>query len=164
MPIHKVTPAKDSSYETSVSASSKDGSGKAIVAVVIIIAALAIAGCVWMFIKYSSAKKQINSLTTPQGQQEMAKKEVQDLLNKIKVHIVLPEGEEPTIATITDADALKKEQAFYRDAKNGDKVVIYMQEKKAIIYNEEKDVLVNVGPIFVNDNTSTPQISDEDTD
>lgn len=128
--------------------------------ILLIIAVMALTGCLVMFVKYSVAKKRINSLTTPQGQQDLAKMEVKALLDKVSKHIVLPTDEEPTVASITDADALKTEQAFYKDAKNGDKVIIFMQAKKAIIYNEENDILVNVGPIFMNE-TSTPTTTTE---
>lgn len=160
MPIHKVNLAKEDFRESTPSAHHKEPtgsgvSGKAIMVVVIIVAALAVAGCAWMYLKYSAAKKQVSALATPQGQQELAKKEIQALLEKIGKHIVLPAGEEPTVATVTNADILKNEQAFYRDAQNGDKVIVYMQAKKAIIYNEAKDILVNVGPIFINEAAST---------
>jgi hypothetical protein len=72
---------------------------------------------------------------------------------KVRRHIVLPENETPIMATIEKADELAKTQPFYAGAVNGDKVLIYQQAAKAIIYNLAKDVLVNVGPVFM-DKTS----------
>jgi len=155
MPIQKV---KNTQFnESSVEPSCNDPkiSGKIALIIMIIIAAAALGGCAWLYTKYTAVKQQASALATPAGQQEMAKLEVQALLDKIGKLIVLPAGEEPTVATITDADALKKEQQFYQDASNGDKVVIYVQAKKAVIYNEAKNILVNVGPIFVNEQAST---------
>ncbi len=165
MPIRKVSAVSDvqnaQPSHREPAKKEENSAGTAAMVIVIIIAVLAVAGCVLMYLKYSIAQKKINEMATPQGQQEMAKKEVQDILKKIGAHIVIPTDEEPTIATVTDADALKKEQPFYRDAQNGDKVIIFMQAKKAIIYNEGKDILVNVGPIFVNE-TETPAANVED--
>lgn len=157
MPIQRVIPAKNASYEPAADDSDRKSpaSGTAVMVIVIIVALLAMAGCVWLYLKYSNVKKQMNVLASPQGQQEIAKQEAKVLLEKVGKLIVLPIGEEPTIATITDADSLKKEQEFYKDALNGDKVIIYMQTKKAIIYNEAKNILINVGPIFVNDGATT---------
>lgn len=158
MPIRKVTPMSETGsihpeHESIKKEESNNGIGALVV--VIIIAVLAATGCVFMYLKYSSAQNKIKDLTDPQAQQEMAKKEAQTLVAKVGKLIMLPAGEEPTIATVTDVDALKKEQPFYRDAQNGDKVIIYMQAKKAIIYNEARDILVNVGPIFLNEDSNS---------
>ena len=158
MPIHKVSPVRNTQSDSpSVQPSCNDPkiSGKVALIIMVIVAVAALGGCAWLYVKYTAVKQQASALATPAGQQEIAKKEVQALLDKIGKLIVLPAGEEPTVATITDADALKKEQQFYQDASNGDKVVIYVQAKKAIIYNEAKNILVNVGPIFVNEPAST---------
>ncbi len=64
--------------------------------------------------------------------------------------MLLPEGELPVMATVTNAEDLKKEQAFYADVLNGDKVLIYVQNQKAIIYSPSRDVIVNVGPVVPN--------------
>jgi heme/copper-type cytochrome/quinol oxidase subunit 2 len=158
MPIRKVTPMSGTGSvhpEHESIKKEENNNGIAALVVVIIIAVLAAAGCVFMYLKYSSAQNKIKTLTDPQVQQEMAKKEAQTLVAKIGKLIMLPADEEPTIATVTDVDALKKEQPFYRDAQNGDKVIIYMQAKKAIIYNEARDILVNVGPIFLNEDSNS---------
>lgn len=75
-------------------------------------------------------------------------KETKELIDKISRHIVLPD-EKPVVATIEDKDILVKEQQFYKDAANGDYLIIFPQAAKAIIYSKEKDVLVNVGPLIV---------------
>jgi hypothetical protein len=129
--------------------------------ILILIAVLATAGFGLMLKKYIETKKQLAIITSVEGQKEIAKKEVSALLEKVGKLIVLPLGEEPTVATITDAEALKKEQSFYSDARNGNRVIIYMQAKKAIIYDEEKNILINVGPIFLNEETESPPVGYE---
>jgi uncharacterized protein HemX len=129
--------------------------------ILILIAIIAIAGFVWSFKKYVDTKKQLTAVTSVEGQQEMAKQEVQKLLEKVGKLIILPADEEPTVATIADVDALKKEQSFYADAQNGNKVLIYMQAKKAIIYDEERNILINVGPIFMNENIAPASTDSE---
>lgn len=104
------------------------------------------AGFVWSFLNYKEAQKQILYLSSPEAREELSKKEIEETVAKVKKHIILPE-EEPVVATIIDADSLKQQQAFYKDAVNGDKLLIY--KEKAIIYNPTSDVLVNVGPVNI---------------
>jgi len=60
--------------------------------------------------------------------------------------MVLPEGETPTIATVSDPDKLK-DQAFFAHAKTGDKVLIYAKAKKAILYSPTDNRIVEVAAI-----------------
>ncbi len=68
--------------------------------------------------------------------------------------ITLPEGEEPTVATITDIEKLK-DQTFFQKAKNGDKVIIYTNAKKAILYDPIARKIIDVAPV----NIGTPSAS-----
>lgn len=110
----------------------------------------------WSFYKYTQTKKQLMQVSSIEGQKAIAQKEVNALLEKVKKHMVLPEGEEPVVATVTDKEALSKEQPFYANAHNGDRVIAYMTARKAIIYDPIRDVIVNAGPIYV-DNTAGQQ-------
>ncbi len=55
---------------------------------------------------------------------------------------MLPE-ENPTIATVTDKEKLSG-QAFFQKAENGDKVIIYRQSGKAILYRPGIKKIVDV--------------------
>lgn len=141
----------------------KNGGNKFGLFILILIALIAILGFVWSFKKYVDTKKQLTAVTSVEGQQEIAKKEIHQLLDKVGKLIVLPADEEPTVATIADVEALRKEQSFYSDAQNGNKVLIYMQAKKAIIYDEERNILINVGPIFLNENEGGTAPTEEES-
>jgi hypothetical protein len=71
-----------------------------------------------------------------------------DILTRLSAVMILPEGEKPSISTVTDAEGLKNGATFYRDAENGDKILVYAQSGKIIIYREADDLIVNVGPII----------------
>lgn len=76
----------------------------------------------------------------------------QGLLAEINKTYKLPLDEQPTIVTIKDQDQLK-DQTFFKDAKNGDKLVMYSNAKLAIIYRAAEHKLINVGPINYNETT-----------
>lgn len=82
------------------------------------------------------------------------KKEILDLVKRIERHILLPEGETPSIATIVNIDSLKI-NPFYANAKNGDKVLIYFQAKKAYIYNPEMDLIINMAPVLTENSAAS---------
>lgn len=127
----------------------KSGKLGRIVLITIIVILVGIAAASSYF--YYQAQKKITELSSIKGQQMLAQKEVESLLTQVGKHMVLPEKEKPTVATVTDVKALKKNQPFFENAQNGDKVIVYVQARKAIIYNPERDVIVNVGAVAVDE-------------
>ena len=77
-----------------------------------------------------------------------AQKQIQDVVAKVAKLIELPQNEQPTLATVSDVNKLK-DQPFFKNAKNGDKVLIYAKNKKAIIYRPSSNKLVEVVSINV---------------
>jgi len=80
--------------------------------------------------------------------QDVAQKEVEAVITKVGKLIVLPEGETPTLATVSDPEALKS-QPFFAKAAKGDKVLIYTNARKAILYNPESNKIVEVAPVNI---------------
>jgi hypothetical protein len=101
----------------------------------------------WAFVNYKNAQKTIAQLSTPDGQQEKAQEEVQKYVEQVSKLMVLSSEEQPLLATVQDADGLKKEQAFFKDAQDGDIVLIY--QDKAILYSEVRGKIINVGPVYL---------------
>lgn len=69
------------------------------------------------------------------------------IIAKVSKLLVLPSGEEPALATITDTKKLTN-NAFLAKAKNGDKVLLYAKNQKAIIYRPSLNKIVDIGPIL----------------
>lgn len=128
--------------------------GKVLIAIVIIVLVALIAAVAYLGWNWLEMRKQFQKMTMPAGIQELQKKQNQEILDKIAKHIVLPSGEEPIIATVTDAAALKKESDFYQSAKNNDIVIIYTKAKKAYLYDPDRDIILNVGPVITEESTS----------
>jgi len=80
----------------------------------------------------------------------IAQQEVADLVVKVGKLVVLPAEEKPTIATVSDPEALK-DQLFFANAVKGDKVLIYAQAKKAILYSVSMNKIIEVAPLNIGD-------------
>jgi hypothetical protein len=90
-----------------------------------------------------------------QDPQKTVREETQKLLERVGALMVLPEGEQPTIATVNDAEKLRS-QPFFANAKNGYKVFIYANAKKAILFDPANNKIVEVAPVNIG-NTSAPK-------
>jgi hypothetical protein len=86
--------------------------------------------------------------------QLMAQKEVEELVLEVGQFLVLPADETPTIATVTDPAKLQ-EQSFFMNAEVGDKVLLYTNAKKAILYRPSTQKIIEVAPINLGDDTQT---------
>lgn len=117
---------------------------------VIIVVILALIGlAAYYYWRYQEIQKLVNNPT------ELAKSEVEDIINRVGKLMVLPKGEEPTLATVSDKSKLAK-QSFFSKAENGDKILFYIKAKKAIIYRPSSNKIIEVAPITVgNDQEAT---------
>lgn len=75
-----------------------------------------------------------------------------EIINKVSKLIELP-SETPTIASITDKTKLQ--DTFFARSQNGDKVLIFQSSKKAIIYRESINKIIDVGAISIENRPST---------
>ncbi len=69
-----------------------------------------------------------------------------EVVKRVSRHIVLPSGEQPTVATVSDASKVRN-QAFFSNAASGDKVLVYAQAKKAYLYRPSIDRMIEVAPL-----------------
>lgn len=90
--------------------------------------------------------RQATSTTRAQA---ATQKDNADLVEKVGKLIVLPEGETPSVATVTDPEKLKKDQPFFVNAQVGDKVLIYATARKAIMYSPKDNRIVEVAPLLI---------------
>jgi len=69
------------------------------------------------------------------------------LIEDVSEIMVLP-NETPVIATIENIEEVK-DQPFFKNAQNGDKVLAFIQSKKAILYRPSTNQIIEVGPILI---------------
>lgn len=58
-------------------------------------------------------------------------------------------SDKPTVATVTDISKLQG-QEFFRNAQNGDRVLVFSASRVAIIYRRQNHAIINFGPITAN--------------
>ena len=80
---------------------------------------------------------------------EVTREQVKELVAQISQFMVLPDGEIPTVATVSDVSKLQG-QPFFEKAKQGDKVLIYSGARKAILYDPIARKIVEVAPVNLN--------------
>lgn len=80
--------------------------------------------------------------------QKLAQDEVDEVVERVKQIMVLPEGEQPTLATVADPTRLQ-DQPFFANAKVGDQVLLYANARKAILYDPAANKIVEVAPINI---------------
>ena len=82
-----------------------------------------------------------------QNPQKIAQEEVANAVASVGKLIVLPD-EQPTIATVNDPAKLK-DQLFFAKSAKGDKVLIYTNARKAILYSPSQNKIVEVAPLNI---------------
>jgi hypothetical protein len=92
--------------------------------------------------KYKQAEKRLRDASV------VAQEDVKILLDKVGKLVKLPEGEIPTVATVSDIEKLKN-QEFFAKAKVGYRVLLYSQAKKAVLYDPIENKVVEMGPLII---------------
>lgn len=119
----------------------------------IVVLILALAGLSFTFYRKSDIlaqeleklSVQMEQLQTGNNPESIA--EAKAIVEKVRVHIVIPGEVEPTVATIVDVDALKANNQFYASAKNGDHLVV--TPTRAILYDPDRDIILDVVPVQI---------------
>lgn len=74
------------------------------------------------------------------------------IIQKVAALYMIPTNEEPTVARIQDKNKLEN-QDFFKNASNGDYLLVYQKNKVALVYREQNNKLVNVGPVNIENNS-----------
>lgn len=86
---------------------------------------------------------QMEQLQTGNNPQNVAAAKA--IVERVRRHIMISTTVEPTVATIVDVNTLKARNDFYKDAKNGDNLIV--TPTRAILYDPDKDIILDVVPV-----------------
>jgi len=109
-----------------------------------------VAGGIWFAYDYSQLRNENKQLSDPQ---QAARQATAVLVAEVGALTDLPAGETPTVATVSDVSKLKN-QAFFANAQNGDKVLIYTQAKRAYLYRPSTQKIIEIAPINLGSSNS----------
>lgn len=98
--------------------------------------------------EYDKVKRENKQLQDPQQSARIESDRIKQEVSKL---IDIPQNEEPTIATVVDVEKLKN-QAFFAKAQNGDRVLMFPESKKAVLYRPSVKKIIEVAPINIGNN------------
>lgn len=84
-------------------------------------------------------------------------REVADIYKRVSKILELPD-ETPTLATVAEKEKLQ-EQPFFAKAENGDKVLIFPNAQKAILYRPSSKKIIEVAPFVTQPVTDQPDVN-----
>lgn len=112
-------------------------------------------GIFLLFQKYTDVQNKYDTLQKKlENPAVLADEEVFLTIQKVGKLVELPPNEKPILATVSDKDKLS-DQPFFEKAITGDKVLVYVQAKKAVLYRPSTNKVINVAPVNVK-TTPTP--------
>jgi len=145
---------EDISSESSVRIKKSRGRlGKFLGLAVLIVLAAGYYG--WQYLKINQSPL-LGGTANQAKDQKVNQQEIMAVVAKVKQLMIVPENELPQMAEISNAALAIKEQPFYAGSQNGDKVLVYLSARKAIIYSPARNIIVNVGPIYMNNEAPAP--------
>lgn len=140
-PAHKTTESKIASRKRHTKKLTKNQIKLTIAAVVLIVL---VGGYFFQTNRINNLKEQNARLSNPQ---QAAQEEAVRIKNEVGQLMELPD-ETPTVATVTDVDKLR-DQTFFNDARNGDRVLLFAEAKKAVLYRPDSKKIIEVAPINI---------------
>lgn len=99
--------------------------------------------------QYTKTQKELKSLKKGLTEAQKPKETTSDvakIVAEVGKLIKLPEGEVPSIATISDIEKLK-DQPFFQNGKNGNILLVYNKASKAILYDPLDKRVIEVAPL-----------------
>lgn len=99
---------------------------------------------------YYQKTKELKLIQDPAAQAEYAKKVSEKAIADLKDHVVIAEGEDPVLlGIVSDAEALRKQQAFYATVEADDQIFIFQKSSRALIWRPSTKQVVNFGVLDV---------------
>jgi hypothetical protein len=131
-----------------------------------VIVALIGAGGFLLFPKLSKIKftnpfpqaKIVKTQVTPVPQEETIQQKNAAIVAEASDQIALPKNEEPIFATVSDSTKLQN-QDFFKQAQDGDKILLYPKNKKAFLYRPSIKQVIAVAPLDYQPDSSDASVA-----
>ena len=111
---------------------------------VVVLTLTALSG--FLYLQHNKLKEKAKTADTADNNNAIVKETI-EAVGKL---YNLPRGENPTVVTVKDATKLK-DQPFFKEAKNDDRVIVFAEAKIAILFRPTANKIINVGPVVTED-------------
>ena len=128
--------------------------------IILIIIVASVAGSAYLYDTNQKTQTELEKLK--QDPNTVAKEQAKELLAEVGKIVILPKGETPTIATVTDESKLA-DQPFFKNAKKDDKVLIYTEAKKAYLYRPSTKKIIEIAPVRIGEEQSKTTTKEDTT-
>ena len=108
-----------------------------------------LAGFAYYYVQYKKLKED------PAIQ---ARKQTESVLKDLAQDMILPNEPNPMIATVTDKTKLK-DDAFFKMAENGDIIVVFPTDLRAVLYRPSTKQIVNIAPVSPDNSAQTTPVT-----
>ncbi|MGH7204365.1 MAG: hypothetical protein ACREHC_08015 [Candidatus Levyibacteriota bacterium] len=110
---------------------------------------------------FPASKKVKTQVPTVSPDQQIQQKKA-DLIASVSAQIKLPTDEDPILATVSDKNQLQN-QDFFKQAQDGDKILMYPKNKKAFLYRPSINQVIAQAPLIYQDSSSDASVAAEAT-
>lgn len=107
--------------------------------------------------------KTIKTQVTAVDPNEVIRQKNAEIIASAAKQIALPSGEEPVLATVSDRDKLQN-QDFFKQAQNGDKILLFPKHKKVFLYRPSLDRVIAQAPLIYQDGSTDASATAQTTD
>lgn len=120
----------------------------------VILFILVLGGALYYYSQWRAVRAQLQDLAAQSQQTSVEDRvaqqqaiEVRQVVERVGEIVLLPRDEEPTVATLVNKSEIRENQDFFRDAENGDKILVYKRAHKAFLYRPSAHLLINAAPL-----------------
>jgi hypothetical protein len=110
---------------------------------------LAIIPTIYFYAQNKNTEKKLSDLQN----KSQSPSTLDEVVKQVGKLVILPSGEQPTLATVSDVAKLQS-NPFFAGAANGDKLLYYNKAKKAILYRPSLNKIVEMAPLNSTDQSS----------
>ncbi len=120
--------------------------------------AFAAVGCLLVLFTAAVFISRSNSNEMPQtlGATDATRSESEKYYEAVSKFVELPLNELPTVANVSDAEKVKKDNAVLADVRDGDKMLFFAKSRKVVVYRPSSNKVVAVVTLTPQQNTSPP--------
>lgn len=120
--------------------------------------AFAAVGCllVLFMVAVFISKNDSNEIPQTLGTSDATQSDPERYYEAVSKFVELPTNDLPTVANVSDAEKVRKDNVVLTDVKDGDKMLFFAKSRKVVVYRPSSNKVVAVVTLTPQQNTSPP--------